>query len=252
MLKSIYACKMYRYSKHKDKIHSAISNPLNAELVQQLSKYVDFNEPKELPESYVDTTKVNNKEDTSTTQKSESKPLSFTPHSSITSKPSSEQLDTTAESEEPEDAKVTDTANTGKDDTTEEKSSETSNVEESTKIKGNQVVESGTVLYNNSCICVDKLPEVVDQIKGALNLRADTKGVNRVLVKDSELWIYYDDSINLNNVMAAVIEFLNAANYQYLEFNRLARSDNAIVFEVSLEDTNKSVDPVGENSDGKK
>lgn len=246
---------MYRYSKHKDKIHSAISNPLNAELVQQLSKYVDFNEPKDLPESDVDTTKVNNKEDTSTTQKSESKPLSFTPHSSITSKPSSEQLDTTAESEEPEDAKVTDTANTGntgKDDTTEEKSSETSNVEESTKIKGNQVVESGTVLYNNSCICVDKLPEVVDQIKGALNLRADTKGVNRVLVKDSELWIYYDDSINLNNVMAAVIEFLNAANYQYLEFNRLARSDNAIVFEVSLEDTNKYVDPIGENSDGKK
>lgn len=243
---------MYRYSKHKDKIHSGISNPLNAELVQQLSKYVNFNELEDLPESDVDTTKVNNKDDTSTTQKSESKPLSFTPHSSITSKPSSEQLDTTAESEEPEDAKVTDTANTGKDDTTEEKSSETSNVEESTKIKGNQVVESGTVLYNNSCICVDKLPEVVDQIKGALNLRADTKGVNRVLVKDSELWIYYDDSINLNNVMAAVIEFLNAANYQYLEFNRLARSDNAIVFEVSLEDTNKSVDPVGENSNVKK
>lgn len=243
---------MYRYSKHKDKIHSAISNPLNAELVQQLSKYVDFNEPEDLPESDVDTTRVNNKAGTSTTQKSEPKPLSFTPHSAITSKPSSEQSDTTTESENLEDDKIIDTANTNNGDTTEGKSSETSNVEESTKIKGNQVVESETVLYNNSCICINKLPEVVDQIKGALNLRSDTKGVNRVLVKDSELWVYYEDSINLNNVMAAVIEFLNAANYQYLEFNRLARSDNAIVFEVSLEDTNKSVDPVRENSNGKK
>lgn len=246
MLKSIYACKMYRYSKHKDKIHSAISNPLNAELVQQLSKYVDFDEPENV--SQTDTTAKVNKPDESSKVKSESKPLSFTPHSPVVSKPNFDESTKTTELdnlEEPENPEV---------DTTDDESEslETSNVEESTATKNKQVVESGTVLYNNNCICVDKLPEVVDQIKGALNLRSDTKGVNRVLVKDSELWIYYEDSINLNNVMAAVIEFLNAANYQYLEFNRLARSDNAIVFEVSLDDTNKSVDPVGENSNGKK
>lgn len=246
MLKSIYACKMYRYSKHKDKIHSAISNPLNAELVQQLSKYVDFDEPENV--SQTDTTAKVNKKDESSKVKSESKPLSFTPHSPVVSKPNFDESTKTTEfdnSEELENPEV---------DTTDDESEslETSNVEESTATKNKQVVESGTVLYNNNCICVDKLPEVVDQIKGALNLRSDTKGVNRVLVKDSELWIYYEDSINLNNVMAAVIEFLNAANYQYLEFNRLARSDNAIVFEVSLDDTNKSVDPVGENSNGKK
>ena len=246
MLKSIYACKMYRYSKHKDKIHSAISNPLNAELVQQLSKYVDFDEPENV--SQTDTTAKVNKQDESSKVKSESKPLSFTPHSPVVSKPNFDESTKTTEfdnSEELENPEV---------DTTDDESEslETSNVEEYTATKNKQVVESGTVLYNNNCICVDKLPEVVDQIKGALNLRSDTKGVNRVLVKDSELWIYYEDSINLNNVMAAVIEFLNAANYQYLEFNRLARSDNAIVFEVSLDDTNKSVDPVGENSNGKK
>lgn len=237
---------MYRYSKHKDKIHSAISNPLNAELVQQLSKYVDFDEPENV--SQTDTTAKVNKKDESSKVKSESKPLSFTPHSPVVSKPNFDESTKTTEfdnSEELENPEV---------DTTDDESEslETSNVEESTATKNKQVVESGTVLYNNNCICVDKLPEVVDQIKGALNLRSDTKGVNRVLVKDSELWIYYEDSINLNNVMAAVIEFLNAANYQYLEFNRLARSDNAIVFEVSLDDTNKSVDPVGENSNGKK
>lgn len=246
MLKSIYACKMYRYSKHKDKIHSAISNPLNAELVQQLSKYVDFDEPENV--SQTDTTAKVNKQDESSKVKSESKPLSFTPHSPVVSKPNFDESTKTTEfdnSEELENPEV---------DTTDDESEslETSDVEESTATKNKQVVESGTVLYNNNCICVDKLPEVVDQIKGALNLRSDTKGVNRVLVKDSELWIYYEDSINLNNVMAAVIEFLNAASYQYLEFNRLARSDNAVVFEISLDDTTKSVDPIGENSNGKK
>lgn len=250
MLKSIYACKMYRYSKHKDKIHSAISNPLNAELVQQLSKYVDFDEPENV--SQTDTTAKVNKQDESSKVKSKSKPLSFTPHSPVVSNPNFDESTKTTEfdnSEEPENQEV---HTTDDESATESESLETSDVEESTATKNKQVVESGTVLYNNNCICVDKLPEVVDQIKGALNLRSDTKGVNRVLVKDSELWVYYEDSINLNNVMAAVIEFLNAANYQYLEFNRLARSDNAIVFEVSLDDTTKSVDPVGENSNGKK
>lgn len=250
MLKSIYACKMYRYNKHKDKIHSAISNPLNAELVQQLSKYVDFDEPENV--SQTDTNTKVSKQDESSKVKSESKPLSFTPHSSVVSKPDFDDSAKTTEldsSEEPENQEV-DT--TDDESATESESLETSDIEESTATKNKQVVESGTVLYNNNCICVDKLPEVVDQIKGALNLRSDTKGVNRVLVKDSELWIYYEDSINLNNVMAAVIEFLNAANYQYLEFNRLARSDNAVVFEISLDDTTKSVDPIGENSNGKK
>lgn len=250
MLKSIYACKMYRYSKHKDKIHSAISNPLNAELVQQLSKYVDFDEPEAV--SQTDTTAEVGKKDEPSKVKPESKPLSFTPHSPVVSKPSFDETTKTTEldnSEEPENQEV---HTTDDESATESESLETSDVEESTATKSKQVVESGTVLYNNNCICVDKLPEVVDQIKGALNLRSDTKGVNRVLVKDSELWIYYEDSINLNNVMAAVIEFLNAANYQYLEFNRLARSDNAVVFEISLDDTTKSVDPIGENSNGKK
>lgn len=250
MLKSIYACKMYRYSKHKDKIHSAISNPLNAELVQQLSKYVDFDEPENV--SQTDTTAKVNKQDESSKVKSESKPLSFTPHSPVVSKPNFDESTKTTEFDNLEEPENPEVDTTDDESATESESLETSDVEESTATKNKQVVESGTVLYNNNCICVDKLPEVVDQIKGALNLRSDTKGVNRVLVKDSELWIYYEDSINLNNVMAAVIEFLNAANYQYLEFNRLARSDNAVVFEISLDDTTKSVDPIGENSNGKK
>ena len=39
--------------------------------------------------------------------------------------------------------------------------------------------------------------------------------------------------------MIDVIEVLNAAGYTYLKFNRLARSNNAIVFDIGL-----TVDPI--------
>ena len=50
-----------------------------------------------------------------------------------------------------------------------------------------------------------------------------------VLIEELFLLVYYEDSINLNKVMASAIETLNNLDYG-LEFNRLARSDNAIVF----------------------
>ena len=65
-----------------------------------------------------------------------------------------------------------------------------------------------------------------------LNASEETAGVNRILVKGEELWIYYEDKKNLNNIMGPAIECLNSANYSYLEFNRLARTDNAIVFQI--------------------
>ena len=45
-------------------------------------------------------------------------------------------------------------------------------------------------------------------------------------------------------MMPNVIDVLNAANYYYLVFNRLARTDNAIVFDLTTTDTNNSVDGV--------
>ena len=53
-------------------------------------------------------------------------------------------------------------------------------------------------------------------------------------VKDSELWIYYKDDVNLNDKMIEVIEVLNSTGYTYLAFSRLARSNNAIVFDINL------------------
>ena len=89
-------------------------------------------------------------------------------------------------------------------------------VEESTAVVGSEQTQSISV----------------DTLKGSINLREDTQGVNRILKKNDEIWIYYEDKVNLNNVMGSVIELVSALGYANLEFNRLARSDNAIVFQI--------------------
>jgi hypothetical protein len=107
--------------------------------------------------------------------------------------------------------------------------------EASTRIKGQPIV-ADTVVNPFVNLYAD-LVNVANEIKGFLNSKQDTTGVNRVQIKNDELWIYYNDDINLNNVMTNVINTLNAANYKYFEFNRLARTDNAMVFTVSVERT---------------
>ena len=73
----------------------------------------------------------------------------------------------------------------------------------------------------------------VDTVKSSLNNVSETAGVQRVAIKNNELWLYYDDDKNLNNIMTPVIDLLLKLGYVTLEFNRLARSDNAIVFEIA-------------------
>lgn len=80
----------------------------------------------------------------------------------------------------------------------------------------------------------DDMRNEVESIKGTLNSQQLTCGVTRVAVKDDEVWCYYNDSVNLNEVMVEAIDLVSKAGYSYLEFNRLARSDNAIVFVISI------------------
>ena len=67
-----------------------------------------------------------------------------------------------------------------------------------------------------------------------MNSKEDTAGVQRITVDDKELWIYYEDKVNIGDIMVNVIEALNASAYTYLSFSRLARSNNAIVFDIKL------------------
>lgn len=105
-------------------------------------------------------------------------------------------------------------------------------VDQSTYVDSSQSIDSATVLYNND-VSGTQVPELnTEVLKGDLNSTDDTHGVSRIQIRDQELWIYYNDTVNLNDIMEAVIEKLIARTYSYLEFNRLARKNNAIVFDI--------------------
>ena len=69
-----------------------------------------------------------------------------------------------------------------------------------------------------------------NQIKDELNDSPLTEGVIRVANKAREIWVYFNDNTNLNDIMVNVIDSIFSRYGAQLEFNRLARSENAMVF----------------------
>ena len=69
-------------------------------------------------------------------------------------------------------------------------------------------------------------------IKKLLNDQEDAQGVVRVDIDDKDVWIYYDDKVNLNDVLDNVISISKSNGYDMLKFSRLARTDNAVVFDI--------------------
>lgn len=242
-MQAIYSCKLYRSSKRKSKIKSAIENPVNSELVSQLSRYLD-DEYVLVDEDINNKKNVQKSESDENTAKSEGS-RNHTPLHSIPKSSSIGDIDDFDLEEEQEDSIPAEEDEIGEeiDEDQEDQEDETASVEESTSIlEGKSTVTASIVLSQDT----------VAEIKGVLNLREDTKGVDRISFKDNELWIYYNDNINLNNVMSNVIELLNESGYTYLEFNRLARSANSIVFQVCIEDTNNCVKSLEVDDDDKK
>lgn len=225
MVSAIFASKLYQVSNRKDRIHSAYMNPLNAELVQQIDSYVSPKYQKMLnDEESQESSEMNTQQGDDAGAPSPSGGgssgggggSSFSGGGSASL--SDEELPGMI-TDEPNDSDGPDASET--DVSTDNTSNDASESDES--------VEQSTILA--SCTSNDAALEV-DIIKGSLNLKEDTGGVSRVRVKDKELWIYYQDSINLNSVMSSVIDTMNSLGYTYLEFSRLARSDNAIVFDI--------------------
>lgn len=234
----IYGSKLFKASNtdRKQRILAAMTNPVNQELVSQLKEQLDVDS---LPLTQ-DDSKLTNDNNAAEPSKSQSSTKFRSSHPSasgssahLASNPISNSSD---DSDEINDDTIDLNADNDTDDNVDDDNDD--NVNSSTSV----------VNTNNSQRIVSSseipLAGLADELKGTLNLKSDTAGVNRILLKQNELWIYYDDSINLNNVMTPVIELLNSTNYFYLEFNRLARTDNAIVFEVSEVDSNQAVDPV--------
>lgn len=71
----------------------------------------------------------------------------------------------------------------------------------------------------------------LNELKDKLNSNDNTSGVARIKTKNNELWIYYTDEINLNSIMVDAIESVQSFDSD-AEFNRLARSENAMVFQI--------------------
>lgn len=215
-MKNIFASKLYLSSTRKTRIMAAIKDPNNLELVQQVAEYLDdeFIDPK-----YLD---PNHSDSKSSTDNSSVQDVDHIEDNSEDTFSRSSRMPSSGFSSKGFDAMddmFDDNSYSG------EATSDESSVEESTPSDD----ENNVPLESSKSI---KASVVLDVVKGTLNSRQDTSGVERVVEKDNELWIYYNDSINLNKVMSDATQELMIQGYSMLEFNRLARSNNAIVFDI--------------------
>lgn len=212
---NILASKLYigSDSTRKKRILSAVADPVNKELVEQVRDYLD--------EEFINPLYLNSEShDVEDTGASEGSPSMSKDtkgfgspsgaHPSFSGGPSTAGL---GDDSIPDDA---DTVPEGE----EAGSEETSDIKEDSAEEPSDVDSSTDINIS------------VAEVQGTLNSREDCAGVTRVVIKDSELWVYYKDDVNLNKTMTATIEKLLEAGYHSLEFNRLARSNNAVVFDI--------------------
>lgn len=197
----VLSSSLFAVSTKKAKIMAALTNPLNAELIQQSVSDLPDDTLAKLNES--DNPEPNNDGASPTSEGTKS----------ITSDP------------KPIKFKVADHAV--------EKDTAALEDDDSSKDSDNSV-ETNPVDVTSS-VSVDCVVLDAEVIKSTLNGRDDTCGVVSIALKDSgvsELWIYYDDETNLNDTIYAVVSVFNSCGYNMLKFNRLARSNNAIVFDI--------------------
>ena len=201
---TLMGSKLYKSSKHKDVIANAIDSPFNKELVMQLAKYIT------VPTVDIAELDVNTEEDIN---------IANLPDADIKSTPGGNLSDKFSDTET-----MLEPTTTVPTEPSEEETSTENEVAESINVDGTPITASEKALTEE-----EVLIKSLDSIVGILNADATTAGVRRATYNNSELWIYYNDNINLNNVMEDVISRFNSVGYN-LEFNRLARTSNAIVF----------------------
>ena len=223
-LQRIYSSKLYVTSSRKDKIHAAIQDPINVELVQQLEEYLSDEAKSELKQAESQIQSEPEKDSDGQVIQPDTSDISSGGGGSSHSPFTGNILDDFGDDEFSDEGS---TEESGGGEAPEE-----TPVAETTEVTG-KPIKATSVIWTS----VEDIANECETIKGTLNAREDTTGVSRIEVKDSgakELWIYYNDDSNLNDKMIEVISVLNSTGYTYLKFNRLARSNNAIVFDVTL------------------
>jgi len=249
---SITSCKLFRASTRKGKILAALGDPTNVELVTQLQSHLDedsivYSEPDNVP-SNVSDEGVDDKSSGSSGGTS-SGPSGGSSSPSSGGSPSSSGGGLPGMfTDEPEGSDVSDEA--GEIDSSGSEPSDDSGSEPEPSDEGDPVdsatsAEGTTINAAYSALSENDIHLLPKRILPSLNSRDDTQGVERCNIQnENELWVYYNDKVNLNNIMTAVVEHLNAASYSCLQFNRLARTDNAIVFQVDIQTSQAVVAPI--------
>lgn len=207
--------KVFCARENKSEIISALSNPLNLELKQQLVESLDFQyqtdeyvNPDEVTEDELsvdaDGGDVNIEEDVQT-EDSDDRGTAHTPsHKSSSVSKNTSDIDTDGDSVDDED-KV--------DDKFEKKDDKLSD----------EVSESVDVGLD-----VDE-----KSVEDLLNTNNSTDGVNYVQIKfqddTTEIWINYKDNVNINDKISDIMSLISL-KYPDWQFNRVARTYNAIIF----------------------
>lgn len=248
-LEDITACKLYKSSPRKQQILIKASSAIKT------SKALNVQQPwqVDVPANKQDTANAEI-EDVDTNQQGDDElPVNDKRHATAvksnvhTRKPSSSESSSHSSTDEGASKPSTDTNAPDASDGTLNPSSDAAGGSSTSSSDDN--VDSATHV---TAACGVSLPRIdvtddmrneVESIKGTLNSQQLTCGVTRVAVKDDEVWCYYNDSVNLNEVMVEAIDLVSKAGYSYLEFNRLARSDNAIVFVIIKNDTARTLAP---------
>lgn len=184
-MKYIYGCKLFRSSDRKDHIRANIANPINTELVTQLSSMIDTVDD-DTDETIVD--------------------------------PIPEDADATLEEPGMVDDEDTNQADSSDEDEDNGSISEEDFPETSEPQPDNIDSEDPTV-------------NDIDRLESALNGNSNTQGVIRCAEKDDEIWVYYNDDINISKILPDIMDELDASNITDMSFSRIARSNNAIVFD---------------------
>ena len=242
MMEPIFSSKLFAVSNRKEEIRAAASNPVNQNLMQQLSSALD--------KSYQKAEYLLDNEDQEKLKQSQSADTEPEVEEAVESEVTEEIPAESKESSAPP-AKPSNLHSKFKEAEKNAAESESSPKPEDAPTDSGAVDAPMEAATNIDCGIdasgiedngIQDNKSLTDSVKSELNNNPETKGVNRTLIKDDELWVYYEDSINLNKVMANAIESLNTSGYD-LEFNRLARSDNAIVFLI-LSDA--EIEPIAE------
>ena len=200
---------VYSGSSRKAAILAAATNPINTELVTQLVRYLDeeYLKPKEefvRDDSENGSTEASGEPATQPNLLPPSEEPSFSgnDHSESLASMFGDDVELPEESAEPEEESEPEEASAEPEEESEPEVASSTNATAS-------------------------LENISAAIASMLNAVDTTSGVRSAKVLGTELWIYYKDNINLNSVMESVID---AVASHELEFNRLARSHNAIVF----------------------